>query len=380
MVSVSDIGTSAAQAAPQRLLLVQALRAVAVLFVIISHAMHELYAFASESAVPFDEKLFPGDFGVDLFFVISGFIMIYVSRDSFGKPGAAIDFVIRRLIRIVPLYWLMTSVMIAIVVLMPSAVDTATDDPMGWLSSYFFIPFARASDGMMRPVLGLGWSLNYEMFFYALFAVGLLFSRRIAIAWVIAAMAVTWIAAHTLQSPPAWIGFLGMSVIFEFAAGMVLGLAYIHRQRLPFWFSVCGLVAGVLLLAMAPAFSDHVEEHRHIYYGIPAVLFVSFAVLSGSELRLPLLAPLVHIGEASYATYLTHPFILGGLALLVWKSGMLATVPFVFVAGGYLAIAVFLCLTVGQKVHSLVDLPLTDGLRRVILSPRKHGSAPAAAA
>ncbi len=380
MVSVSDIGTSAAQAAPQRLLLVQTLRAVAVLFVIISHAMHELYAFASESAVPFDEKLFPGDFGVDLFFVISGFIMIYVSRDSFGKPGAAGEFVLRRLIRIVPLYWLMTSVMIAIVVLLPSAVDTATDDPLHWLSSYFFIPFARASDGMLRPVLGLGWSLNYEIFFYALFAVGLFFSRPIAVAWVIGAMAATWIAAHGLQSPPAWIKFLGMSVIFEFAAGMLLGLAYIHRQRLPFWFSVCGLVAGIALLAVAPAFSDHVEEHRHIYYGIPAVLIVSFAVLGASEWRVPLLTPLVEIGEASYATYLTHPFILGGLAMIVWKSGMLATVPFVVVAGGFLAVAVFLCLSVGQMTHILVDLPLTDGLRRAILSPRKQKRAPAAVA
>src|SRR5690606_35064881 len=108
-------------------------------------------------------KLFPGDFGVDLFFVISGFIMVHVSRNQFARPGAPLDFVRRRLVRIVPLYWTMTTLMVAVVLLLPQSVDTATADPRQWIASYLFIPFERASDGMMRPVLGLGWSLNYEM-------------------------------------------------------------------------------------------------------------------------------------------------------------------------------------------------------------------------
>jgi peptidoglycan/LPS O-acetylase OafA/YrhL len=96
----------------------------------------------SSAVLQINEKRFPGDFGVDLFFVVSGFMMVCMSRDTFAQEGAAMDFLRRRGIRIVPLCWLITSLMIAVVVVLPHRVRTATSDAGQWISSYVLAPHA----------------------------------------------------------------------------------------------------------------------------------------------------------------------------------------------------------------------------------------------
>jgi exopolysaccharide production protein ExoZ len=100
--------------------------------------------------------------GVDLFFVVSRFIMVYASKDAFGKPSEAIDFLQRRIIRIVPLYRIATG---AFMLLISHAIDKYV------LLSMFFVPFDPF------PIVRPGWTMNYEMAFYLLFA-GLLWLPR----------------------------------------------------------------------------------------------------------------------------------------------------------------------------------------------------------
>ena len=110
--------------------------------------------------------------GVDLFFVISGFVMVYSSETLFGTKGAAIVFFTRRLARIAPPYWLLTAIAIPVMSL-----------PIDWgslLGSYLFIPY-RAAAGNITPLYGVGWTLNFEMYFYALFSAVIFLRRNIAV-------------------------------------------------------------------------------------------------------------------------------------------------------------------------------------------------------
>src|ERR1700756_2337701 len=141
------------------LLSIQALRAVAALLVLAGHISTILIAEHKAASFP----LFAlGPFGVDLFFVISGFVMVYSSERLFGQPGAPFKFFARRLARIVPLYWAATSILVWFVV--PYASTKAV------LGSFLFAPHIPSE----APLLFVGWTLIFEMFFYAVFAIALL--------------------------------------------------------------------------------------------------------------------------------------------------------------------------------------------------------------
>ena len=152
----------------------QVLRAVAALGVVFHHLPIFLEGkLGLTGVVP---PLLLGAAGVDLFFVISGFIMVYSSEPLFGRPHAPRVFLLRRLSRIVPLYWAATSFLLGYLLLVGVAFVRVN---LPWdviLTSYAFIPFPRR-DGLMMPVLNVGWTLNYEMFFYLVFAAAILLPR-----------------------------------------------------------------------------------------------------------------------------------------------------------------------------------------------------------
>ena len=130
---------------------VQALRALAALLVVFEHV----------------DMAKVGAFGVDIFFVISGFVIAYVSRTD--TPAR---FMLKRLFRIIPLYWSATVLVFLVACLAPWALKSTTNDLGDLIKSLLFIPYMKDS-GAVQPVLFLGWTLNYEMFFYAIFAVSM---------------------------------------------------------------------------------------------------------------------------------------------------------------------------------------------------------------
>src|ERR1700733_8304140 len=133
-----------------RLLSIQILRAVAALSVMITHLWWGL----------FTPDFFLGAVGVDLFFVISGFIMVYVSEPLFGQKSSPTTFFVRRVVRIVPLYWMIT---VAILIGGHSLGLRPNTTWLNIVGSFMFIPTTHA-DGTTEPVLLVGWTLNYEMF------------------------------------------------------------------------------------------------------------------------------------------------------------------------------------------------------------------------
>ena len=356
------------RAQSQKLEIIQLLRALAVLCVVISHIAHELSAMLFGKVANFNAKLFPGDFGVDLFFVISGFIMVYTCWDSFQRENAAPDFMRRRIIRIVPLYWLATSLMILAIILFPHKINTATSDWYQWISSYLFFPYARESDGLVRPVLGLGWSLQYEMLFYALFALSLYLPRKAGmIALIVALVIIT--AGTNLLVPDAYVStgvaqFLSHPIILEFGAGVFLGYLYCSGFRFSGTVGVVALVCGILLLLFVPSFNDVIDRWRLFHYGLPATIFVSACIFIHGIDEVSVPRPVLNIGESSYSIYLCHPFVIGIVSLIFARFDLVAELDPLNLLFTFSVSVLLVSILVGHFVHFLFDLPFTNFLRR----------------
>ena len=155
----------------QNLIGIQALRAVAALAVAFCH--FEQMTLILFGVVPPKPATYFLQSGVDLFFVISGFVMVHASWDTFGGSGAPREFMVRRLLRIVPLYWATMTLAIFFETTPPSWSEVA--------QSYLFIPY-QAPNGSHTPIYSVGWTLNYEIFFYGLITVALLLPRQIGLA------------------------------------------------------------------------------------------------------------------------------------------------------------------------------------------------------
>ena len=147
---------------------VQILRFVAAFLVLFGHLLME----AKKVKIIDDQEfqlmnIFPWGIGVDLFFIISGFIISHVMLSVQPKSEQAKSFILRRLIRIVPIYWFYTSLMVLAMMLFSSILKSNKLEFDHLIASIFFIPWPHPTTGAIRPVLGQGWTLNYEMFFYA---------------------------------------------------------------------------------------------------------------------------------------------------------------------------------------------------------------------
>nr|WP_272210084.1 acyltransferase [Marinicella sp. W31]MDC2875947.1 acyltransferase [Marinicella sp. W31] len=146
-----------------QLISIQILRAVAALSVVTGHTINEIH----QVGVPYPELPFNFGIGVDIFFIVSGFVMVLTSGKLVTRPGASLEFMRRRIIRVVPLYWFYTTGMLLALLLFPTQLNHSTTTFQQVACSFLFLPCVSAY-GNYQPVLSLGWTLNYEMFFYVL--------------------------------------------------------------------------------------------------------------------------------------------------------------------------------------------------------------------
>lgn len=294
---------------------VQVLRAVAALLVVVLHA--EFWALHG-LGLNHKPLLLVGSAGVDIFFVISGFIMLVSSKHLFGSPGGRATFITRRLIRIVPLYWAVTTLrVLELSRQSPSPVSIETV-----IASYLFWPFIGL-DGTSLPVLGVGWTLNLEMFFYALFALAIGARRDIAVVCVTVALLIAVAIAPVLGEffPP--LAFWGQPIVLEFAAGIGLGVAYERGWRIPAPLAL--LIILVAVIALTAQIGTDMGGPRLICAGLPSLLLVGGVVLAKTKshgLRPP--RSLVFLGDASYSLYLVHPMVTAMIGILMTRFGLIS--------------------------------------------------------
>ena len=273
-----------------------------------------------------------GSRGVDVFFVISGFIIAYIGT---SKPE---QFFVRRLIRVVPFYWAATLFVFAMVSVAPALFHTTTASVPHLIASLLFWPH-DASSGELVPTLVLGWSLNYEMFFYVWFAVSLRLSPRWAPVWCAGALIALMVAIHAIGSTNPIAGFYARPIILEFCYGIAAFYLFqwcsARKDRLA---KIPGLAALLAIVFVGGLVAVVVLEQyyrdvlpRHLIAGIPSFFVVVSALVLERVFGVSTKNKLIYLlGEASYIIYLVHPYIIFTVLRVVakgaaaWSSPVLA--------------------------------------------------------
>jgi len=332
----------------------QLLRAVAALVVVFAHAC---------SSAGFGLGLSVGAFGVDIFFVISGFTISYVGSNLPAKV-----FLTRRLIRIVPLYWGATFGAYSITVLAPSLIQSTDSSVVHLLYSLFFIPHLNKV-GYFEPTLALGWSLNYEMYFYFLFSLGLLVSVRWAPILCSLFMLVIAGAILTSGTTNAAVLLYADPIVLEFIGGILIFYIY-NSESVATWLRSHQKLAKTLLLGLGTiAFVVIVEREyaavgteRALRAGIPAFVIVLAAVMLEKVFAYAIKRKTtVLLGDASYVLYLTHPYVVYGSIRLFLSHVSLGPL------GTWAAVVVLLAMAtaVAVAIHLLLERPVLSLLRRM---------------
>ena len=342
-------------ASPQRrsdLLTVQALRGVAALLVVTYHAVNTWSQHALDHTT---DALWPnGSAGVDIFFVISGLVMVLSADRLAGRPGAWRTFVRQRLVRIVPLYWVMTTAKIAAVLAVPSLVLRTRLDLPYIVGSYLFLP-VRDSAGDLFPVLPVGWTLTYEMLFYALVSVALL------LRWPILAIAGPALGAIVVAGVTLGSDGFANTIVAEFVFGVLVGIAIMRGLRLPPAIAFVLMCGGCAVLLTGPVVSGVL---RPLTWGVPAWCIVAGAVALEDRLAPKLPHWLLDTGDASYSIYLMHLFVIPLVSICVTRlvPDML-WLPFM-VVGSLLA-----SVAVGRLGYIWIEKPFLHWLRRPPITP-----------
>ncbi|WP_246688183.1 acyltransferase [Methylobacterium sp. WL120] len=354
-----------------KLIAIQILRAAAALLVVMHHAQSEAAALAQRTGQAFaPSALLPWAGGVDVFFVISGFIIVHAAAPHAAGPHGRRRFLAHRIARVVPLYWLVTALYLAVGMAAPAALSGAGGplDAGSVVAAFLFWPAARA-DGAVQPVYGLGWTLNCEMAFYALFAVGLGWGRRPRVAWLVAALAGIVLAGAWLRPASVPLAFWSNPVMLEFAFGALIALARGEGLRLgqPARAALALLGLGLLWRA-AQGSADLDGFWRPLALGIPAACLVAAAALGHARAeggrRSSIVSALAALGDASYALYLVHPFALRALREVLVRANLAALLD------PWAALALMLAASVAAAllVHAFVERPMTR-LARARLDP-----------
>jgi len=340
----------------------QILRFIAAACVLFEHTQYESTTrpFIDNSHYQLVDFFFwPG--GVDIFFVISGFIMYTIGRQQFGKSKASTDFMLRRVVRVVPSYWVFTTLMIIAAAVFSGSVDKGSMSALDVVRSYLFIPYVNAYGGYY-PVLSLGWTLNYEMFFYVLFAIALLFDFRTGMIFVIACLTVLGVVGMTGLVTVPVLAFWFNSIVLEFVFG--IGLAWLYQKgwRLNRFVGIGLFVTGLLLIMLGK--HHHLDltalNTRALWLGIPALMACAGLVMIETPgTANSIIRALVFGGNISFALYLSHPFAINVSALLVKKAGI--TQPWLF-----MSLAMVAALCAAAIFYLVIEKPVTRFLNGLI--------------
>lgn len=335
----------------------QVLRAVAALLVVVHHFMLVNRDTGQGGIASFSHLAELGACGVDLFFCISGFVMLgSIAKKASFSAG---EFAKGRVVRIVPAYWVATTLLIALIAfnhIRKDGIGATLAEPLFShsfiLSSYLLLPAMNPETGLIQPFLAQGWTLSYELYFYALLMCAAVLAKAdsmktavLGSVFLAAGMLVFWTAGGVVGT------FFGNAIVLEFMLGMLV----FHLARRTKLLGAPAVVLGFALLA-ATAFLK--VEHRVLLWGVPAALILYGFVSLEGVLRAPRL--LKAIGDASYSLYLTHGLLTYLYSGLV-KRGWFASTTKQNVA---ILVGTLLAVLLGFAFYRLIEKPVLDRFNR----------------
>jgi exopolysaccharide production protein ExoZ len=326
----------------------QILRFVAAALVVSVHAEYFANTLAGIETAPRRT----GAVGVDIFFVLSGFIIFNV---AFARRTTPIPFLWDRFTRIAPIFWLVNFAWLPVQIPIGAAASATFSNVAVALS---FWPVWK---GLSLPALGVGWTLCFEMLFYLCTA--LVLARRAWLAALLPAFIAAWLARDAL----GWdsLRILGNPIILEFMVGLIIAFWWRQGRRVHFLVGASLIAVAAFWLAnlqVPPGFGDlgatlngDWSAARVLVWGTPAAMIVIGALilgpyLSGSWVKLP-----VFLGDASYSIYLVH---WPAIAIIAWFIGAYAPVPSIT-----MPLLLLAGIASGALLHYFVERPLLRAVR-----------------
>lgn len=272
-----------------------------------------------------------GVHGIDIFFVISGFIMYYIQYKKNNTPK---KFIKDRMIRIVPIYWILTTIYLALYYILPNLFRDFTPS-LGYIFSSYLFSSTIFYD--RHPILSYGWTLEYEAIFYIVFTIVLFFYGK-----------KYFILVSALLLSIYFLSDLSV-ILLEFILGMVLAKIYLNDIK---YFPKLFLFLGILLLIYSITI-DINEVNRLFYFGLPAVLII-YGFLNMKEMNSFFL---LYLGAASYSIYLIHVFTLP-LFFKIFSSKIFS------LDNDFLVIiSVIFTVILGVLFYKFVEIPVTNFLK-----------------
>ena len=350
--ALPPFATSERRGAPT-LVGLQYLRAVAALLVVYYHAVIQVRSVYGLEGGPM-----LGRSGVDIFFVLSGFVM-WTSTAS-GRVGPGL-FLRRRIARIVPLYWAVTLAAAGIALVMPKLLRHTGFDLPHVVASLLFVPWTnpmalrQGIEDTIVPIVVPGWTLNFEMMFYVLFAAALLFARSWRPWGIVALVAGAYLAALALRPLGAAPQFYAQTIIFEFLAGVGLAMLTLKVRILPLGVAFPLLIGATAALLVLDAVRPSVD--RLILLGLPALTIVAAMVAIERHGRIGMVGWLDLLGNASYSIYLVHIYVIAILRVGLAQLGLVPAGLGAGFAGAFIGAAIVLSAVGGIASYRWLEVP-----------------------
>jgi exopolysaccharide production protein ExoZ len=328
------------------------LRVVASFMIILFHA----HSIALKHAEQRGEAFFAAPIFwyscIELFFVMSGFLMIHMSRNLYGQPGGVWNFFVRRATRTPPLYWIYTIAIAALFLAKPSLSAQGPIDGKIILGSLLFYPMASP------PVIAIGWTLDYEVFFYTIIGVSILLPYRWGWKFAIAALIgfVSLGAVLHVNTNP-W-GTWTDPLMLNFALGISVAVAYYSGVTLSRAGSWAAILLGLVLVCLLHRLVNR-DLLRFVTMGFGIGLIVASATLNNVQWSLGRWHNITHeLSNQTYTMYLCHILVLKFFEIFYFRlfNGFLADV-------GFVLLGFVLVVGVSRLLYVVGEKPITAYLR-----------------
>lgn len=332
---------------------IEVLRGFAVIFVVLYHLYAIQDRYFGINILPFFFEF--GGLGVDIFFIISGIVM-YKSLYGRGCVVKTKDFLISRISRIYPAYWLITLIVFALAQVRPELVNSSYIGTPSIVKSLFLFP------DKTLPWLNVGWSLIYEMWFYILLGI-LIFLRKSFVIVIVISYGFFLLVHSNFYSDPV-AKLVTDALIIEFLLGFFIGMLYFSSNVLLKTSKLLLIsLASLAVLFFTFYFSLEISPRlqRLVFFGLSALAFVSLFIAYFDFFNGWWFSPFIYIGKISYSVYLTHILFLNAfiyVAVKVFDAGF-----FIFAVNFFSLIFAFIC---GAIYFSLVEAPLSKRLKLLL--------------
>ncbi|MBD2345359.1 acyltransferase family protein [Anabaena subtropica] len=339
----------------KRLYTLQLLRGLAAVLVVLAHCD---LIFNQNYGKDFFFKIFNfGGSGVDFFFVLSGFIIVYIHKYEIGHSSQLFPFLFKRFARIYPIYWVF-------LILKMSASFIFSYNPESTERNFIeiikaFTLFPQDRNILSSSFLGVSWTLSYEILFYLIFALFIGFSSRIAYPivsiWFLGVLA-NFVGIMPLPKDSLILNFVFSSYNIEFALGCLAAYLF-AKYQIKWGMALISVGAFLYTLSAINYYHQIVSISQVITFGIPSMLLLlGFAYIENvKNLQIPRL--LVYIGDASYSIYLAHGFAINNISKVVQKIYPNITEN-IFLLNSFGLVISCISIMFGCLVFSLIEKPL----------------------